>query len=738
MNKRRFKHLALLMLAVLPLIASAQRGTVSYTATYDIGKLSLGTTARDGSTYSTVGYDGLYNSVEPGTVSLPIDYIRFSVPSNATNFSVTATATVASTVELDYSVDICPPNADNAVRHDDSDRPSRMAWYVDEGLLAGENHIVTVAVMPVTSETGHVLRVNGAVNVTLSYDLSETPRLTPIIRRGAFLRAKGQNRTQGMVVNPGDVAANAASTRMGVNRDDELTDPETYLIVTTEDMVHPLRRLAALKRQKGIPVKVVTMTEVINDPVASQGDIFVWGGDPYVEYTDDAGKLRQYLKNKYSNCGTEFVLLAGSEVPNRGSTDMYFSELDASWSYSFGNLNEGELFVGRLLGSEVQQFVNYVDKLFRYELNPGNGDYSYLKRSLFLESNEYEGLAQRHMEDIYDTCPDTVLIAENFDNDYPTGNAVLDSIATSHYGFMFWYNAGNPSHIKLCGPDQFGASHYLWALSDEKDDPNVTDTEIGNGLDRMNNREYPMICFSASGSTIPYDSGNVVNLGESFTMGKDYGGPVFMGLSHNYNADITTEMDLFANAICSDMCTSLSLGEIYCLSKSLISGLQSDLVVCGHNYLGDPALNSWSYNPQTYSGIIVTRSNSSITVTGLANSTVVAYYSNDGTTGTVSASSSTVTLNGVSPNSTIMLYNHNYIPYIAPLVLQDVTLDNSQYVIASSVLVGNKVDNGRSFGQVTVPSNTEYEIEATGEVKIAGGFKVEKGATFSIIPASYK
>ena len=39
---------------------------------------------------------------------------------------------------------------------------------------------------------------------------------------------------------------------------------------------------------------------------------------------------------------------------------------------------------------------------------------------------------------------------------------------------------------------------------------------------------------------------------------------------------------------------------------------------------------------------------------------------------------------------------------------------------------------------VFVRDGTEYEIEATGEVKIAGGFKVEKGATFSIIPASYK
>ncbi len=115
----------------------------------------------------------------------------------------------------------------------------------------------------------------------------------------------------------------------------------------------------------------------------------------------------------------------------------------------------------------------------------------------------------------------------------------------------------------------------------------------------------------------------------------------------------------------------------------------------------------------------------------------VSYCSNDGSVGQVEATSSSVNLNDVDPNSTVMVYAHNYIPYIAPLVLQNTDLDQSQYVIADEVLVGRQVDNGRANGDVTVKANAEYEIEAAGEVRLAGGFTVEKGAAFAIRPASF-
>ncbi len=84
-----------------------------------------------------------------------------------------------------------------------------------------------------------------------------------------------------------------------------------------------------------------------------------------------------------------------------------------------------------------------------------------------------------------------------------------------------------------------------------------------------------------------------------------------------------------------------------------------------------------------------------------------------------------------------MLYRHDYIPYIAPMVLQNVTLNNSQYVIASDVTAGHSVDSERTNGNVIVQNGTEYEIEASGTVTLQAGFSVEQGATFAVYPSCF-
>ena len=42
-----------------------------------------------------------------------------------------------------------------------------------------------------------------------------------------------------------------------------------------------------------------------------------------------------------------------------------------------------------------------------------------------------------------------------------------------------------------------------------------------------------------------------------------------------------------------------------------------------------------------------------------------------------------------------------------------------------------------SFGNVTIATGTNYSVEHTGTVSLMPGFKVEKGATFSVKPSDY-
>lgn len=79
----------------------------------------------------------------------------------------------------------------------------------------------------------------------------------------------------------------------------------------------------------------------------------------------------------------------------------------------------------------------------------------------------------------------------------------------------------------------------------------------------------------------------------------------------------------------------------------------------------------------------------------------------------------------------------NTYPCIAPTVLQNTTLSNSQYLLASDFTAGESVDTDRTNGNVTISNGIEYEIEASGTVTLEDGFSVEKGATFAVYPSSF-
>ena len=739
------KLVAALLMALAPLLLAAS-GQISYTATYG-GDVTLGTRTLGGATYTTVAYQGLYNVGDPGKPSLPVDFIRFSVPCNATNFTVTATPVVGETLQLDYPV--CPIQANpSTVTPPDNMAyslavyPSASARYEDQGMLAGENHIITVAVNPMTIMPGNRLKVCSAVNLTISYDLSDTPPIKPLVRTDTVLLNRGHDIARSVVVNPGDVSGNAASQSaypLAFNYilplpDDSVSNPATFLIITTQEMLRPLRRLTALKSQKGINVKVVTLDDALSDPIVDQYT------DPeeeiYPAGAEDASRLRQYLRMYYLHRGTQYVLLAGSEIPYRSNSDLSFSSLNSDYNSYVDRFPE--LVVGRLLGSRPDQFTNYTDKLLRYELNPGNGDYSYLRRSLSTEGPGYETLIGSMIDIIFQDTLITHDEAIEF-----TGSDFLNLINTNHYGLVNTYNDGSPAFIELYRDGTDEVAHYLWGIDTVRVPDTIIDHEIGNGLNCMLNKDYPMICYSPIGQTMPYyqvDGYDIdMNFGESFTMGKDYGGPVYIGSTEEnttgtkpYSA--STLASLFASHLSeAEYNMSLALSK----AKFYFNGVYADEIAKNTNYLGDPTLEIWTDMPQLYSDINVTRTDSTVTITGIPSETIIGYCDNEGGIGLMKSSGSTVTLTQVSPNSSFMLFKHNYIPFLTPLVLQNEVLSNSQYVFASEVIAGKSVDDGRSRGDVTVKEGAEYEIEATGKVMLNPGFKVERGGIFSVHKSSY-
>ncbi|MBR5169664.1 MAG: hypothetical protein IKW85_03760 [Muribaculaceae bacterium] len=792
-------RLTLALVMAMTVLGMTARSSITYQATYHQSEVTLGTDTLGGVTYSTVSYHGLYNDGAPGAPSLPVDYIKFSVPYNATNFSVSTTVSSPYTLYPEILYPCQPPRMmndttpliitlpDSAIYYSNTYYPSQRAWVVDEGYLAGENHIVTVAVLPWQykhlTRVGSVdqLKLHRTVNLTLSYDLSDSLAMYPIVRDDTTLRNEGYRLTQEIVVNGGSVRSHAPvdiammdpdalifppgdgvnggfppqeprdSTGMipdpgntGNYGGEMYVDSYPYLIVTTTDLLQSTKRLAALKRQKGYNVKVVTMDEVLNSPYSMDGDRVPLGGGTYhLAYTDAAGKLRQYLRYHFKH-GTKYVFLVG-DVPYRYITiqpnisyppydvpsDLYFSDMNSDWSddsLKYKDRNP-ELYVGRLMASDGQQVQNYTDKLLRYELNPGDGERSYLERAFFLDGRDelITGKLKNLRDSLSVFYPNQIYVSDSIGNLNPLlGNNVIDTIRTNPVGFVTIYNHGDTTLILVHG-DQDIYENFIHANST---------INGGNGLNCLMNKKYPMIFYALCCRTMPFDSGNRINFGQSFTIGKDYGGPVYIGYTRE--AYGTCQLDIYIQFIRRLRNGYYKLGEAVALSKMDAKFPGSYYYALENGYFGDPSVELWTATPQDYLGVNVTQSSNSISISGVeADSTIIGYYSTFGSYRMKTIKSSSVTIKNASPNRPIMVYEHGHIPYIVPMFLQNLNLNESQYVFASDVVAGSSVDSGRTSGDVIVKNGVEYEIEASGTVTLQDGFKVEKGAFFAVYPSSY-
>lgn len=186
---------------------------------------------------------------------------------------------------------------------------------------------------------------------------------------------------------------------------------DNYLLVTGAEFLPAFDDFIRWKSIKGINVETALIEDII---AASTG-------------VDNAEKLRNFLIDKY-NSGTRYVLLAGDEsiIPIRyayhGNTstppdldlmnicDLYYGDVNGNWDADadgiYGEPGEdqpdvyAELLVGRLPFHELAKFEAYCDKLIRYEQNPGNGDYSYLNKALFVSADQmrdYQGVGQHSL-----------------------------------------------------------------------------------------------------------------------------------------------------------------------------------------------------------------------------------------------------------------------------------------------------------------------------------------------------
>lgn len=792
--KKFLLHHYWLMAFVLAILPTAMGAQVSYTHDFGSFQPQNVDTVIDGITYRSITVEGLEQTTEPGAPQLPCKILKFSVPYNATDITVSSscrrsyytTPQAFSVMPVPHPHDMCDTlpdqlEMDSVIYNSNGYYPVQMAEIVGEGFVTGENHIVTVAVYPMQNNpVTHVTKFNPKVQLSIHYTLDSGQTCNVLVRNDQSLRQQGWDEAKTMVVNASQVESFAANENVAQHQanyapivNDSIENavqmmflPFDYAIITTASQKSSFKRFAALKRQKGYKVIISDLDYIDNSIVTQSGDWMSKNDGTYSIINDPAGRLRVWLKYLYSRSGTKYVLMGGREVPFRYGylnsdreyesynhqqkdnfpTDWYFSDLNTNWnqdddtfygenrifSASQGHFDfNPELYVGRLMSDNAQDIKNYTKKLMTYELNPGHGDDSYLQRALFVDGSDF-GKAESVAQAYSDVFTDETVVRVT-GNNYPKGSDIIGTINQNHYGLLSLQGHGAPNMVSVNLKES--PYHRLVALN------NTTPNLANDGLDCLTNVFHPSIYYSWSCEQTPFDyytepyNGHTytgLNMGQSFTLGKDYGGVAFLGYTRYGLVSSYYYENLFALRLADG---ATRIGEAEALSKT---DSRSIFHTLGHNLIGDPELDVWTAQPSRYDNINVTRGDNSITVSGtLSDDAIVAVCDNGYDARRLNAENGSATFTDISPNSTVMVYQHNYLPYIAPLYVQDETINRSQYVIASDAYLGNHVDSNRAAGDVTIPSGVEYEMEFTGKVILSPGFEVKKGGSLSVTVSDY-
>ena len=220
--KKIHDNIRWLVAVALLWLALPAKCEVRDTVTFDFSGLVLEDVTAGGETFLLPSLPDCDVIDQTGAPMLPVKYVRLSVPYNATNISVSSSASGSSTVlsqriypapvpiATDDSVTGQPDMViDSAIYMTSSFWPPEAVELVGDGFYMGDNHIVTVAVYPtrynpVTSR----LRKMSTVRFAVNYDLGGTPA-NMLVRYDSQLRQQERQEAMALVSNPGQVETHA-------------------------------------------------------------------------------------------------------------------------------------------------------------------------------------------------------------------------------------------------------------------------------------------------------------------------------------------------------------------------------------------------------------------------------------------------------------------------------------------------------------------------------------------------
>ncbi|MCJ7458509.1 MAG: C25 family cysteine peptidase [candidate division Zixibacteria bacterium] len=502
------------------------------------------------------------------------------------------------------------PVFDSTVYFSDEVYPQEPYKIISSDYLEG-NHILSLALYPLKYfPKSQNLLLNKSLKLTIILKEAPSRRVYPKIG------LEEKNRLSAaflgdLLYNPEELPQYSRTPEYKAGASDQ----PVYLIITSEELRNSFFPLIEWKTQKGLRAKIVTTDSIMNS--CSGRDL--------------QEKTRNFLIQSYPD-GLLWILLGGdgdivpfryayhantsSPIPiiDQQICDLYYADLDGDWDKDgdgvYGEPTDDspdlypELFVGRAPVKTPEEADVFVQKIINYEKNPGSGDYSFLKKALWLSSDQMrdwetvgqhtlvsQQVDQSFFQDLQSLVESPSGSAEN-----PTDPSGSKCIEVLNQG---WGIIGVFAHGKSNG---FVASSNLinqWPKSCVYSDSNIDD---GNGhLNNLNNSNKLGIIYSISCDQTALDVeteptlGTPPCIGKSFLISKDKGAVAFLGYSRWgwVSTSYKLASEFMKNLFKPEYEYHIGIAEAF--SKTAYS-IYRDLNY-GHNLLGDPEMQIWTEVP---------------------------------------------------------------------------------------------------------------------------------------------
>ncbi len=765
MNTKRFKQILIISFISIISHSSLANGKIEYHEIINKEDISVSDTIINNLQCIYLSYLKQCPILKAGELISPGETLNFSVPANSTSYSIDINAVKYDSIPIlnnalyAFKEDPQFELTEDVIKfgthsYKTSNNLTKFCNINSSWFSGGFNKVVslTLSAFSYDIEQGYIyilkeisLNLNWENSITESY----SERIIP--SQEEFILEKILH-TQSIVVNPTDVRKNSQinnTDRLRVPSNDVIID---YLIITNRQLMPAFKRLEAIRKLKGFTTKIVAIEDIIADPKYANGDVISG-------INDSAGKLREFLKESYAYNGTKYVLLGGkypnfpvrdgssSEYSEVLNTDLYFAELNEKWNKnktysdtyypSFADM-DCELAVGRLNCSTAEEVNNYIDKLWIYEFNPGNGHPEYLDNGYVYVYEEMEKSYTNNIKNLYLSCFENLTEFIHSEDKTVKGAEIITHFNNNNYGYIDFQCHGNPEGVALSGSEKYGIPTYgVNALDNETLHHSP---EIGNGLDCMKNKYYPNWSHSMSCTLMPFK--NILseekrdlisyNFGESYTLGKEYGGIAFIGNTKDgYITPSNKFQACFFNRFYELGKTQMSnVGNIlnnsrYAYSQQLSITKNLFLKL---NLFGDPCVHLWHSCPD-----IITNKSGKLDLTKInySNNYRAIVYDvfndkiNKYSINNAAELNNILTYN--TSNKIVSIFSPNSIPVILSFAINDLSLQSEKFIVCQDAIFGSESNSNIEFN-----SGCDLTIYANDNVSFDNGVKCKKDSKVSV------